>query len=94
MKKVFGVIILAVLFCSSVCIAGEVGFYNFKTRSYEFVDINVINDFSPYIPQWDSAQAIYQIYLYMGKKPMEAALKTLLDVEEAYEVWRYQILEP
>lgn len=48
--------------------------WNFRTHEFEFKEVE---DFSDYLPQDASTQALYQMYLAMGDKPADAALKVL-----------------
>lgn len=50
--------------------------HNFKTGEYELIDTPA--DFSDYIPQDPAAQGLYSVYIQLGDKPLEAALKVLL----------------
>jgi hypothetical protein len=50
--------------------------YNFKSGEYEI--IKTPQDFHDYIPQHPFAQSLYDVYIEMGDKPIEAARKVLL----------------
>lgn len=47
-------------------------YYNFKTKKYDYF-ITPPQDWRDYIPQNESVQNLYQIYLAMGKSPTIAA---------------------
>lgn len=53
-----------------------IGWHNMRTGETEYRSTPP-QDFSDYIPQNESAQALYRLYVQLGDAPIEAALKVL-----------------
>ena len=49
--------------------------FNYKTGRYE--EIETPKNFKDYLPQSEAAQGLYDVYIAMGNKPSDAAIKVL-----------------
>ncbi len=62
------------------------GWYNFKTREHDyFAGLPPEEHFKDYIPQFDAAQNLFDLYVHHMEKSqieaMEAVLKACADIE-------------
>ena len=58
--------------------AMQMAWYNYRTDQYDYFE-GAPSDFTDYVPQDRSAQAIYRLYTKdMGLAPIQAAKRTLL----------------